>query len=39
VSPLLTAGAGRIGGMAFSFLYLAVRALLGAAFVAAVVST
>jgi hypothetical protein len=30
VSPLLRARAGRIGGMAFSFLYLAVRALFGA---------
>jgi putative transposase len=30
VSPLLGARAGRIGGMVFSFLYLAVRALFGA---------
>jgi len=30
VSPLRGARAGRIGGMAFSFLYLAMRALLGA---------
>ena len=30
VSPLRGVRAGRIGGMAFSFFYLAVRALLGA---------
>jgi hypothetical protein len=30
VSPLVGARAGRIGGTAFSFLYLAIRALLGA---------